>query len=296
MFGGVKPEPSHGLAVLGMRAECCSWPPFVFVDLLTMLSNYAWVFMKLYEALADVENYVENAGDHYLNYEEDSQRVVSLIESHLNETEEHCRMLNLNFSIVIISRIRSNIDIRQGFGYLKEQFSRLRERIDDELRAQMFMHIPLDKVEYYQGNYQFGHTVSDNFPSMKYDISEAGKCFATGRNTACVFHLMRVMECGLRVLGKSLNDPNLDPKKNPSWESILRRCDKELQAQYSQRTPAWQRHQQFFAEATANLRAVKDAWRNPTLHVEQFYDVERALDIWNAVRTFMRHLATVLSG
>jgi hypothetical protein len=42
------------------------------------------------------------------------------------------------------------------------------------------------------------------------------------------------------------------------------------------------------------LRAVKDAWRNPTMHVRIAYDEEESRDVWNTVRVFMRHLATKL--
>lgn len=105
---------------------------------------------------------------------------------------------------------------------------------------------------------------------------------------------MRVVERGLRVLGAALNDPNLDPSRNPTWETILRKCDAELQKPYDKRSPEWQKEQQFFAEATANIRAVKDAWRKPSIHVEMDYDDEKAIAIFRAVRAFVRQLATKL--
>ena len=43
------------------------------------------------------------------------------------------------------------------------------------------------------------------------------------------------------------------------------------------------------------LPAVKDAWRNPTMHVRIDYTEEQALDIYGNVRGFMQHLATRLS-
>jgi hypothetical protein len=141
----------------------------------------------------------------------------------------------------------------------------------------------------------FGGDVHGRFLAANDDIEEAGKCTGLGRDTACVFHLMRVMEVGLRSLGKSLNNPNLDPARNPSWETILRPCDEELKKPLNRRCPEWQTDELFFSTATANLRAVKDAWRNPTMHVERRYNHEEAGDVWNAVRAFMRHLATKLS-
>ena len=106
---------------------------------------------------------------------------------------------------------------------------------------------------------------------------------------------MRVMEVGLRALGASLDDPGLDPKTNPTWERILARGDKELQKPLSERSPEWQKDEEFFSAAHANLRAVKDAWRNPTMHVERRYDPEEAEDVWSVVKAFMRHLSQKLS-
>jgi hypothetical protein len=39
---------------------------------------------------------------------------------------------------------------------------------------------------------------------MAEDISEAAQCLALNRPTACVFHLMRVMETGVQILGNRL--------------------------------------------------------------------------------------------
>jgi hypothetical protein len=105
---------------------------------------------------------------------------------------------------------------------------------------------------------------------------------------------MRVVEVGLRALGASLNDARLEPSRNPSWDSILKKCDEEISRRLAERSQEWREDDAFFSSATANLRAVKDAWRNPTMHVEQHYGEETALDVWNAVRGFMRHLATKL--
>jgi len=140
----------------------------------------------------------------------------------------------------------------------------------------------------------FGQEVHSRFHTANYDMNEAGKCLSFGRNTAAVFHLMRVLEVGLRALGKALNDPSLDSKRNPNWETILRKCDQELQKPHKDRSPEWAADEPFFSTATVNLRAVKDAWRNPTMHVEQVYDDEQAREVWSSARAFMRHLATKL--
>jgi len=142
----------------------------------------------------------------------------------------------------------------------------------------------------------FGPDFNRNFAPARDDLEEAAKCLAFGRGTACVFHLMRVMEVGLRTLAASLNDPRLDSKRNPSWDSILKKCDEELLKPLKDRAPEWSVDDTFFSAAAAQLHAVKDAWRNPTMHVERRYVTDEAEDVWNAVRAFMRHLARKLSA
>lgn len=98
----------------------------------------------------------------------------------------------------------------------------------------------------------FGDAVIDDaFGRAAREIDEAARCYVFGRYTGCVFHLMRVMEIGLRALGRSLADQKLDPATNPTWEKILRRCDDELQKPYTERSAEWQADPQFFSGATA---------------------------------------------
>lgn len=137
----------------------------------------------------------------------------------------------------------------------------------------------------------FGEKVAAVFSSAVFDIEEAGKCLVFERWTASVFHLMRVMEVGLRVLGNTLKLPTTT---NRNWDSILKKCDSELAKPLAQRSPEWASDDAFFSNATAMLRAVKDAWRNPTMHIEKTYTEEQAEDVWNAVKGFIRSLATKL--
>jgi hypothetical protein len=184
-------------------------------------------------------------------------------------------------------------------------FSGLHRRILDELTEISLWRVPRDNLKFLKSDpFDSGlapfnphfRPVSLRFGLANKDIAEAGKCLAFGRHTASVFHLMRVMEVGLRALGASLNDPSLDPKTNPSWGKILARGDKEMQKHLADRCPEWRADENFFSTAQANLRAVKDAWRNPTMHIERNYDPDEAEDVWNTVRAFMRHLSQKLSA
>lgn len=223
---------------------------------------------------------------------DDNKRAIL---SHLKDVETLADPLGLRTVSRQVARTKDCLERSDcDYGALKEKVSELRLRIQDELEGRHFLWV--EKSDFYRASREkFGEKVESKFPSTKVEIEEAGKCLALERNTACVFHLMRVMELGLRALGRSLKDPNLDPKRNPSWERILNRCDEQLRKPIRDRSPEWRKDHHFFSEATANLRAVKDAWRNPTMHVEIHYDSGQAEDVFNAVKSFMRHLATKLS-
>jgi len=204
-------------------------------------------------------------------------------------------MLGLRLSVIQADRVLSSLE---NAAYTDNQFIRdtqiLEGRIRDELEATLFLHVSGTHAQYYISPLDRWAEVLHQFPSAVIDIEEASKCFALNRYTATVFHLMRVMEIGLRVLGDSLRDPRLNPKNNPTWERILQRCDEESSKPLGQRSAEWQADEPFFSGAAARLRAVKDAWRNPTMHVETNYTEEASLDVLNHAQAFMRHLATKL--
>ena len=268
------------------------WQPFRLVRLTDMLRFYAGRFLELVEFLKDMSVFFEL----HPNLTHLTTEQVNFLQKKIELLRSHLCQLNLPVSIKFTERLMAACKTDIDISFTRDLFRHISLTICDEMESALFSQVPHHLSSFYQSTKPlFGENVHRNFPSAIIDIEEAGNSLALGRNTACVFHLMRVLEVGLRALGKSLNDPSLDPKKNPTWESILRRCDAELQKPYAQRSPEWQANPQFFSEATANLRAVKDAWRNPTLHIDLSYDEERARDVWNVVGAFLRHLATHLS-
>ncbi len=126
------------------------------------------------------------------------------------------------------------------------------------------------------------------FSTANEDIAEAGKCLACGRATACVMHLNRVMEVGLKALAAA---GGVGPQNN--WGKYLSEIEQELQRRMKA-SGARTADEQFYAEAHAMFDSVRRAWRNPTMHVAKTYTEERAEEILIAVRSFMRHLATKL--
>jgi len=258
-----------------------------------MLTFAADKFVKTRESLARFEQLlkrIENPHEHKLVSLSGDPAVLP----ELDKLEKQVMELELAVSIKAIRTLRNIAESGQPVSKLQLQLFHLTESVHAELEAVLLFQVPLAKRVYFERKNLFGDDVANAFTSTSVDIEEAGRCFALERYTACVFHLMHVMEIGLRVLGATLKDSRLDPRENPSWERILKKCREELEKKRENRAAEWAADDAFFSQATATLMAVKNAWRNPTMHVEINYTENQSEDVFNAVKAFMRSLATKL--
>lgn len=159
-----------------------------------------------------------------------------------------------------------------------------------ESSLKIAMILPPEKVDFFEPNEPlFGKSVDEKFPSITYEIDEAGKCFALNRYTACVFHCMRAMEKGLDAVYASLA---LTKGKNPNWGGLLKEIKGEIDTRKT--TSAWKISDDanFFPEAYISIDAVRNVWRNATMHIENKYTEEEAANIFNAVKGFMQKLSS----
>jgi HEPN domain-containing protein len=131
-----------------------------------------------------------------------------------------------------------------------------------------------------------GKEVNDRLPDAIDDIEDAGKCLALGQGTACVLHTMRVLEVGLRTLARALNIPFA-----PSWESYLRQIGDNIGQKHASKSPKWKKDEKFYRDLSGDLLTIKQAWRNPTMHVDRKYSIEEAEQIFQAAEHFMQRLA-----
>jgi hypothetical protein len=170
----------------------------------------------------------------------------------------------------------------------------LGNRLRDELQTRAFLTIPPQKLIYFNVDRPlFGVEVDGAFPSAKHDIAETGSAFACARNTASVFHSMRIMEYGIYALAKSLGIP--EPiEKDRSWGKILGKIKGQIELRAKSKDHAWKIRVPKLENAHAYMHAVKNAWRDETMHVGNKYDEQEAENILIATRSFVRELATFL--
>ena len=131
---------------------------------------------------------------------------------------DECVKLQFNASFASLDRILITLNDPNGtWSELREWMDNLERRLIDELKLVSCFALEGHAQELYQAERLFGTNVADRFAAVVVDIEEAGKCLALDRATACVFHLMRVLDHGLQRLATDLGIGKLQR----SWHLIL---------------------------------------------------------------------------
>jgi hypothetical protein len=172
----------------------------------------------------------------------------------------------------------------------------LGDRFADYLNSRIAVMIPEVHKARYENPTNGWEAVIDKFPLTTDHIEEAGKCLALGRYTASVYHLSGVVQDALESLGKKLGVP-LDPTSD-TWNGLINKIDSAIRAKQTA-TPnkkSWKTIEPFYSEVTSDIKAIKNAWRNPTMHFRRTYTDAQAEKIYARVQEFMTHASTHLRG
>lgn len=171
-------------------------------------------------------------------------------------------------------------------------FDSYRRRLHDALKKMTFLAVSEAERSMIQpASPIFGPDVDKAFPSASIDIAEAAKAFTFTLFTASVFHCMRASEAALRCLAVALSVQH----QNQNWGNILQDVERAINSMNSTtHGQNWKELRQFYAEAATHFRMLKDAWRNYVMHSHVTYTAQQAVDIFNATRALMQHLATKL--
>lgn len=171
-------------------------------------------------------------------------------------------------------------------GRASRSFEELMSRVSDEFRAHLLFQIDAQKASYYAKQDPFGPEVTARFPEVGHDLDEAYKCYALDRYTAAVFHVMRVLEVGVRRLGDDLGIPKA-PRL--TWGNLTRKCHEKLKVMPQGKEKEKRR------EAVNHLDGVREVWRNTTMHPRpSAYTEDEATDIIHNAKALMVSLASFL--
>lgn len=207
----------------------------------------------------------------------------------LEELCDHLERIGLTLTAKGAARIRQQIFIPQTDpDALNRLISDFMLRMQDEIGNNLFLSLSTkEKALFNPGAPPFGDDVPVKLPKAIFEIDEAGKCLATGRYTACVFHLMRTLEIGINAVRECLSIPESKKPAERNWGAYLRLMKEELEGRNKQGLWKTSADREFFESVYASFDAVRNTWRNATMHVETKYTEEEAEHIYAAVRAFI---------
>jgi hypothetical protein len=223
---------------------------------------------------------------------------LRFLRGRLEALREHLDALGARVTLLAVNEAIDNLRSPEAtWGHAKIRLDEISNTLRRELTSATILSLETREQAYYAPHAPlFGSDVSTKFASAgAFEIEEAAKCLALGRSTASVFHLMRIMEIAIRAVARCLGIPDPIKPAERNWGKILNAIKDDLDA-HGGRSPSknWTQanDEEFFAGAYASLDAVRVAWRNPTMHVENKYADTEAEHIFIAVKGFMMKLAS----
>ncbi len=170
--------------------------------------------------------------------------------------------------------------------------------ISHELKSQQCYILPRNLIRY-------SDTESLKFEEFSkisgclFEMKEAQLCLVFGRDTACVFHCM----CALENVWPTIE--NIVQKHGISWSlgsvafgknwgNLLNELDKEIK-ETKQKHKAKQNKGMLetLSNISAHMRAIKEAWRDDTMHARGPFSQKVAIDVFNTTCIFLNYLASL---
>ncbi len=205
----------------------------------------------------------------------------------LDEAEAACTRMELKDPIALMRKVRSccaghvySIPELQGW------LGSIGELVHTQLNDRLLFCVGTDRAEYWSDTPLFGQKVQAAHPDACDDMVEAGRCLVVGRYKACVFHLMLVVEIGVRQMAGILG---VTPSHKDTWGAILNQLSHVVAAMPTRTVPDAER-KSAFSKAADHLNHIKDGWRNKTMHPGLGYNEEQAVMMFKNVVAFMELL------
>jgi hypothetical protein len=217
------------------------------------------------------------------------------LQAHVARLIDTLRAIGTSAAYIAAVRLRDGLaDSTNSFAIrdIAAAIGDIQSRLDDELSLVRLFVLHSNSAQLF-GNCEdlAGEDVSSLFPSAAFEIEEAAKCLGLIRATACAFHSMRTLEVGIRALAKHLGIPDPARPAEKNWAVVLKAIKDEIDGRWpaSKRLPGTVGAK--LEGLYAHLDAVRNPWRNATMHVETIYTEVEASHILNCVVVFTKKLA-----
>lgn len=169
--------------------------------------------------------------------------------------------------------------------------------VDAELNKHRFALLNAPNDKYFEQEKLFGEAVFDRLESARKEIMDAGNAFACELYTACVFHLTRTTELGLRTIARRLHVKIVDKGRNipleyGEWNKVIEAVQSKINAtRQMANNSRKQARLNYYSDGLERCSAMKDLFRNEVSHTRKRYNHGEALGAMARVRDFMQFLA-----
>jgi hypothetical protein len=197
--------------------------------------------------------------------------------------------LGMNGSLARVRKLAADLQvgmIRDDHA-LTSALKETAERVFEELSSREFRCLSREKMDFVNHVLNgLDPLIEMKFPSVPDELFAGGRCYVYNDNTACVFHLMRTVDLGLRCVAASLGITYT----SQNWGGISREISAKMKM--TPKTPAWIKQEPIYAEVLMDIQAISKAHRNPVIHeISKNYNDSEAGYILTVVGTFISHLA-----
>lgn len=205
-----------------------------------------------------------------------------------------CALLSLPASLRSVNTLRQYIaEGGRDAAHMFLLFVPLHSHFIPEIQEQRLGPILSHRLEYCRpAKDLFGEQVLANFSRLEQEIEDAAVSYALGLFTACVCHLMRIVEEGLNAVAHDLKISYV----HAQWEPIINKIPgkKDALENESPKRPDWKEWRQFYADAYLKLDNLNHAHRIYAMHSLKHYEETETRLIYETVRNLMQHLAAKL--
>jgi hypothetical protein len=213
----------------------------------------------------------------------------------LSSLRAHLAILEMPVTLLAAEEAERAIKRQDAtWGLVKTRLDEIRNTLRRELSLLTLLVLEHKERSYYAPiKPHFGPEVAAQFQTAAaFEIDEAAKCLALGRPTAAVFHLMRVMEGSVRAVARCLSIPDPTKPAERNWGFVLGEIWKGIEKKWPTVATRAAGEGAFFEALYASLDAVKNPWRNATMHPASKYTDDEAEHVFVAVKGFMMRLAS----
>jgi hypothetical protein len=213
-------------------------------------------------------------------------------EFHEKMTSLHQHATNLKMGSTL-KQIGYMTEYFQNGGKVRSEIVRMLEelqrRIQEDLEARIILAVTLDKNDFYTGDWLNDSKIGSSFPHTALpELQAASRCYSYDEDTACMFHLMRVLDFGFKLVAGSLGISY----DNRNWVGIGQAIQSRMEKKYQEKTDNWRKAEPLYATILTDIQAVSRGHRNPVLHeLDKQYDAKASYYMLIVTEAFTSHLA-----